>query len=275
MMTSGGPRELGHDCREVRDGQVVGCAGDDRYPGALGGARRRVRDRRRVVVIRRDDRHPQLGGRLGEPWRELGRGERRRVRAEVRAACADAKDEGKATAGQSVGHRARLPIHEAGVARRLAGRDRQRRCVGADDDGHTVRLEGRHDRWRIAARLQVANVENDPPSSIPPSALTKSAAAWTPASSSFAKPAAFPSSGKTAPIRRSPAAAGEDVDGGWAGEAQAVTPTSATAASSRSKRGRDERTDMTPPLSGVVRSGLSGWWRSSRATSAPAVASTI
>ena len=158
-----GVAELGHDARPVRDGQVVCRTGNDRRPRARSRDGRRVGDRMGVVVVRGDDRDPKLSGRLGEPRRELGRGERRRVRAEVRAARADPEDERQAAAGQPVGHRARLPVHEAGVAGRLAGGDRQLRRIGTDDDGRAVGLEGGHDRRRVGARLEVADVEDDPP----------------------------------------------------------------------------------------------------------------
>src|SRR5437879_11476188 len=77
--------------------------------------------------------------------------------------------------------------------------------------------------------------------SMPPSALTKSAAAWTPVSSCFAKPAALPTSGKAAPTRIAAGADKADADGSRAGEAHATSAETVTPARSGSVRRRDDR----------------------------------
>ena len=105
-------------------------------------------------------------------------------------------------ARQPIRDGAGLPVDEARCVGRLAGGDRQVRPVGADDDLDPLLLQGGHRRGGIARALRRSRTSSSiGRPAMPPSALTRSAAICTPRSSSPARSAALPPSGKTAPIR--------------------------------------------------------------------------
>ena len=155
-------RQIRHHPRPVREREVVGAADHDRQPARGCGRLGRVRDRVRVLVVGSGDRDAEIGGRLAQPARQLRGGERRRVRAEVGPARADAEDHRQPASGQPVRDGARLPVQETRPVRRLACRDRQVAGVRPDHDLHSVVAQVGHDRVGVAARLEVANLQLDP-----------------------------------------------------------------------------------------------------------------
>ena len=197
MTTSGrAARELGHDARPVGRGEVVRHAGDDRHASASGRPGRGVGDR--ASRSRPGRRRSRCGASAGvRPRREASsaRRERRRVRAEVGAARADAEDHRQPAAGQAVGDRSGLPVDEPCGVGRLARGDREVRRVGADDDADALVRERGHDAgasWPLSRSRTSSSIRRPP---TPPSALTMSAAIRPRSSSWLARTPAVPGAG--------------------------------------------------------------------------------
>ena len=164
MITSG---RAAASCRmtagQLREDEVVGDPGDDRHArGSQRSGRRRPRRRSRSRPGRRRSR-AGAATRAAEARGKLRRGERGRVRPEVRPAGADPEDEREPAAGEAIGDRARLPVDQARGVGGRAGGDGQVRRVRADHDADAVGLQRRHDRRRPVGALEVAHVEHDLP----------------------------------------------------------------------------------------------------------------